>query len=59
MGNQRAKRRLTLRISEGLTLQTKERGAILMYVTYQDLVQIGIFIIALVSLIDQISKRKK
>lgn len=30
-----------------------------MYVTYQDLIQIGIFIVALVSLIYQIFKEKK
>ena len=42
MGNQRA-RRLTL-FAEGLTLQTKERRALPMYVTYSDLIQIGIFI---------------
>ena len=33
--------------SEGLTLQTKERRAMPMYVTYSDLIQIGIFIVAL------------
>ena len=30
-----------------------------MYVTYQDLIQIGIFIVALVSLLDQIFKGRK
>lgn len=60
MGNQRAKRRLTLLLSEGLTLQTKEeRRAMLMYVTYSDLIQIGIFVIALVGLIYEIFKGKK
>ena len=37
-------------VSEGLTLQTKERRAMPMYVTYSDLIQIGIFIVALVGL---------
>ena len=46
-------------LSEGRTLQTKERRAMPMYVTYQDLVQIGIFIVALVSLLYQIFKGKK
>ena len=36
--------------SEGLTLQTKERRALPMYVTYSDLIQIGIFICTLVGL---------
>ena len=48
MGNQRA-RRLTLFV-EGLTLQTKERREMPMYVTYSDLIQIGIFICTLVGL---------
>ena len=43
-------RRLTLFLSEGLTLQTKERRALPMYVTYSDLIQVGIFIVALVGL---------
>ena len=46
----------------GATLQTKERRALPMYVTYADLVQIGIFIVALIGLCHQIfkgnSKRK-
>ena len=37
-------------LSEGLTLQTKERRALPMYITYSDLVQMGIFICALVGL---------
>jgi hypothetical protein len=45
--------------SEGLTLQTKERRAMPMYVTYSDLIQIGIFIVALVSLVYEIFKGKK
>ena len=58
MGNQRA-RRLTLPISEGLTLQTKERRARHMYVTYAELFQLLIFIVALVDLCYQIFKGKK
>ena len=47
-------------ISEGLTLQTKEeRRAMPMYVTYSDLIQIGIFIVALVGLCYTIFKGKK
>ena len=38
-------------LPEGLTLQTEERRALPMYVTYPDLIQIGIFIVALVGLI--------
>ena len=57
MGNQRAGR-LTL-FSEGLTLQTKERRALPMYVTYSDLIQIGIFICALVGLCYTIFKGKR
>ena len=45
--------------SEGLTLQTKERRAMPMYVTYSDLIQIGIFIVALVGLCYTIFKGKK
>ena len=40
-------------------LQTKERRAIAMYVTYQDLIQIGILVVALANLIYQIYKGKK
>ena len=43
----------------GLTLQTKERRAMPMYVTYQDLVQIGMFIVALVGLCYTIFRGKK
>ncbi len=57
MGNQRA-RRLTL-FTEGLTLQTKERRALPMYVTYADLIQIGIFICTLVGLCYMIFKGKR
>jgi hypothetical protein len=45
--------------SEGLTLQTKERRAMPMYVTYSDLIQIGILLVALASLIYEIFKGKK
>ena len=40
-------------------LQTRERRAIAMYVTYQDLIQIGILVVALISLFYQIYKGKK
>ena len=45
--------------SEGQTLQTKERRAMPMYVTYLDLIQIGILIVALVSLIYEIFRGRK
>ena len=45
--------------SERQTLQTKERGAMPMYVTYSDLIQIGILIVALVSLIYEIFRGRK
>ena len=45
--------------SEGKALQTKERRAMSMYVTYADLFQFCIFIVALVSLLYQIFKDKK
>ena len=57
MGNQRA-RRITL-FAEGLTLQTKERREMPMYVTYSDLIQIGIFIYTLVGLCYMIFKGKR
>jgi hypothetical protein len=50
--------RLTL-FSEGFTLQTKERRAMPMYVTYTDLIQIGIFIVALAGLMYEIFKDKR
>ena len=47
-------------ISEGLTLQTKEeRRAMPMYVTYSDLIQIDISLVALASLIYEIFKGRK
>ena len=47
-------------ISEGLTLQTKEdRRAMPMYVTYSDLIQIDILLVALASLIYEIFKGRK
>ena len=46
-------------LSEGLTLQTKESRAVPMYVTYSDLIQIGIFICALVGLCYTIFKGKR
>ena len=45
-------------ISEGLTLQTKERRAMPM-VTYSDLIQIGILIVSLIGLCYQIFREKK
>ena len=45
--------------SEGQTLQTKERRAMPMYITYQDLLQIGMFIVALVGLCYTIFRGKK
>ncbi len=39
------------------TLQTKERRVLLMYVTYPELIQIGIFIVALVALCYRIFKK--
>ena len=44
---------------EGITLQTKERRAMPMYVTYADLIQIGIFIVALIGLCYAIIKGKE
>ena len=57
MGNQRAK--AAYPPFGGATLQTKERRAMPMYVTYSDLIQIGIFIVTLVSLSYEIFKGKK
>ena len=44
---------------EGRTLQTKERRAMPMNITYSDLFQLLLFIVALVSLCYQIFKGKK
>ena len=44
---------------EGITLRTKERRAMPMYVTYADLIQIGIFIVALIGLCYAIAKGKE
>ena len=52
-----AKRRSTL--FGGATLQTKERRAMPMYVTYSDLIQIGIFIVTLIGLCYTIFGRRK
>ena len=52
--------RLTLRFfSEGQTLQTKERRAMPMNITYSDLIQLLIFIVALVGLCYEIFKGRK
>ena len=45
--------------SEGRTLQTKERRAMPMNVTYSDMIQLLIFIVALVGLCYEIFKGKK
>ena len=45
--------------SEGRTLQTKERRAMPMNVTYSDLFQLLLFIVALVGLCYEIFKGKK
>ncbi|MFR4558780.1 MAG: putative holin-like toxin [Blautia obeum] len=57
MGNQRA-RRLTLFLPEGQPSKRK-KGGMPMYVTYSDLIQIGIFIVALIGLCYTIFGRKK
>ncbi len=45
--------------SEGQTLQTRERRAMPMNVTYSDLIQLLIFIVALVGLCYEIFRGKK
>ena len=45
--------------SEGQPLQTKERRAMPMYVTYADLIQLLIFIVSLVGLVYEILKDKR
>ena len=45
--------------SEGQTLQTKERRAIVMYISYADFIQTGLFIIGLIGLCYTIFKDKK
>lgn len=45
--------------SEGLTLPDKERRAMPMYVTYSDVIQIGILLVALASLLFEIYKGRK
>ena len=45
--------------SEGRTLQTKERRAMPMNVTYSDLIQLLIFIVALIGLCYQIFREKR
>ena len=59
MRNQRAKGGFTLRFGGAMTLQTKERRAMSMIITYSDLIQTGIFIVALVGLCCKIFKEKK
>ena len=60
MGNQRAKGGLPSFFFGGTTLQTEEeRRALPMYVTYADLIQLLIFIVALVGLVYEIFKDKR
>ena len=54
----RKQRRLTLHLRRGNPPDERKEG-LLMYVTYSDLVQIGIFIIALVGLCYTIFKGRK
>ena len=55
--SQNTKRRSTLHKTEGIfALHRKEGGAM---VTYSDLIQIGIFLVSLVSLIYEIYKDRK
>lgn len=58
LGRETKAGRLTL-FYGGATLQTKERRAMLMYVTYSDLIQLLIFIVALVGLCYEIFKDKR
>ena len=53
------KRRPALHKRRGFPLRTKERRAMPMYVTYSDLIQIGIFIVALVGLCYTIFGKRK
>ena len=53
------KRRPALHKRRGFPLRTKERRAMLMYVTYSDLIQLLIFIVALVGLCYEIFKDKR
>ena len=50
---------LILLPTDGQTLQTKERRAMPMNITYSDLIQLMIFIVALVGLCYEIFKGKK
>lgn len=53
------KRRPALHKRRGFPLRTKERRAMPIYVTYSDLIQIGIFIVALVGLCYTIFGKRK
>jgi hypothetical protein len=46
-------------LPEGITLRDRERRAMPMYVTYANLIQIGIFIVALIGLCYAIVKGKE
>lgn len=52
------KRRPALCIAER-SLSSRKKGGMLMYITYGDFVQTGIFIITLIGLIYEIMKEKK
>ena len=58
MGEPESQRRLPF-ISEGLPSRLQRKEGLPMYITYADLIQIGIFICTLVGLIYQIGKGKK
>ena len=58
-GDLLASKRVFLHLSEGQTLQTKERRAMPMNITYSDLIQLMIFVVALVGLCYEIFKGKK
>jgi len=60
MGNHRAKGSFSLFFAEGSSSPPDERKeGDAMYVTYQDLIQIGILIVALANLFYQIYKGKR
>ena len=59
MGNQRAKGGFTLHYGGAYNPPAERKEGDAMYVTYQDLIQIGILVVALVNLIYQIFKEKK
>lgn len=58
MGNHRAKAAYPP-LTERLTLRTRERRAMLMYVTYSDLIPIGILLVTFADLFYEIYRDKK